>query len=56
MATKKRSKGEEVSLCGPAHLAYIALDDGEDNHAFQGHVVDSASKQCFGFMAIRMYF
>jgi hypothetical protein len=71
----KRSKGEVVSIRGPAHLAYIALDESEDNHAFQGihcyfersiffreiiiilagHVIDSSTKQCFGFMATRTY-
>eukprot|EP00026_Physarum_polycephalum_P014317 Phypoly_transcript_14816.p1 GENE.Phypoly_transcript_14816~~Phypoly_transcript_14816.p1 ORF type:complete len:284 (+),score=68.05 Phypoly_transcript_14816:85-936(+) len=50
----KRSKGEVVSIRGPAHLAYIALDESEDNHAFQGHVIDSTTKQCFGFMATQI--
>ena len=50
----KRSKGD-VNVRGPAHLAYMALDDGEEHHSFQGHVVDSASKQFFGFMSERMY-
>jgi hypothetical protein len=43
-----------LSLNGPAHLCYIALDDGEDNHAIQGHVVDSTTRMCYGFMATRM--
>lgn len=49
----KRQRDNVVNIKGLAHLCYVALDDTEDNHAFQGHVVDTTSNLCYGFMATR---